>query len=167
MSYYHVKNFPPKVYDYPHSRPCDTPIDPFIFNDICIDLKWTMKALREADDMDQMTAEKGEQLRQYLHDMVGDVQRLLWCLEPHIQRIATPEAIAFEKFGSDTMDVVVEYTIMDSQFLYNEAVVLEQLKAIYPEEKIRGIDGGFIVPAKPEDIKVLEVLEWAKKVRLA
>ena len=118
-------------------------------------------------DADAYIADMDVDLRDAIQYGIGAVQRLLWCLEPHIQRIATPEAIAFEKFGSDTMDVVVEYTIMDSQFLYNEAVVLEQLKAIYPEEKIRGIDGGFIVPAKPEDIKVLEVLEWAKKVRLA
>ena len=157
----------PKIYKHPHNRPCDVPIDPFLFNHICKDLWWASKALSEADTLDTMTAEKGEQLRQYMHDMVGSMQTLLWHMEPYIQRIATPEVIEFEKHGTGTMDVVLEYQLLEGQALYNQGVVFAQLKCMYPEDVIRGLDGAYIVPAKPEDIKVLEVLEWAQVVRKA
>ena len=158
---------PPKIYKYPRHRLCDIPIDPWLFNHICKDLWWASKSLGEADDLDTMTAEKGEELRQYMHDMVGSMQTLLWHVEPFIQRIATPEVIEFEKTGTGTMDIVLEYQLLEGQALYNQGVVFEQLKCVYPEGVIRGIDGGFIVPAKPEDIKLLEVMEWAQVVRKA
>lgn len=171
-------SLPPRVFTYPHRarKPSDQPIDPFLFNDCCRDLYYAMRALREADDLEPMTAEKGEQLRQHMHDLVGDMQHLLWHVEPHIKRFATPELQDFEREGkllhelhpsvhSATLDVLVEYEILEGQMLYNQRVVFESLKTIYDESLIKGVDGGFIVPASPEDIKLLEVIEWVKSVK--